>query len=105
MLYRYYKSHYQLQPFRAFPKYNGQQQRQGDLKTELLAVARMLASLLIRRAERSRRSRHFDVQRQNGRLRPKRCDGQGVDLLVALGIVRLDVCELGGVVEGWVIPV
>ena len=45
------------------------------------------------------------IQRQDIRLRPKRRDGKWVDLLVALGVVLLDVRKFGRAAEGFVVPV
>ena len=50
-------------------------------------------------------SRNLLIDLQDIRLRPKRRNRKLVDLLVALGVVILDVCELGRGPEGIVPPV
>jgi len=50
-------------------------------------------------------SSNFLVQRQDSRNRSHGRDTKGVDLLVALGVVALDVCEIGRFAKSWVLPV
>ena len=50
-------------------------------------------------------SRHFLVQRQDVWHGSHGRDGERVDLRVALGVVLLDVRELGRAAEGFVVPV
>ena len=54
---------------------------------------------------RSLHSRNLLVQRQDIRHRTQRRDSEGVDLAVTLGVVLLDVSELGRAAEGLVVPV
>lgn len=49
--------------------------------------------------------RNILIQRKNIRKRPNGCNREGVDLSVRLGIVVLDVQEVGRLLERWVIPV
>lgn len=50
-------------------------------------------------------SRNLLVQRQDIRYRTHRCDSEWVDLAVTLGVVLLDVSELGCAAERLVVPV
>lgn len=51
------------------------------------------------------RSDNLLVERQNVRHGPQRGDGERVDLGVRLGVVVLDVQEVGGVAESRQVPV
>lgn len=69
------------------------------------SYVRIIVSAPYLSLRRSLHSRDLLVQRQDVRHRAQRRDGEWVDLAVTLGVVLLDVSELGRAAEGLVVPV